>query len=370
VTRTIQTDNSDPNSIIVRIYGEGDGSIDRERELAIADVLSAANLIPQWYCIFGNGRMEEYIQSQTVPAEIFRSISSARQIVSKLSRIHCLLPEFLNIYAKCHPTQDYIFTKIDMLATSAQRSLQELIRKYEDIANSLEESSDSIKFEKLQFYKSRLALIHDILALDVHNKTVERKLLDRARATLSPLVLAHCDVHHGNILDVGINNNASSADFVIIDFEYALQTTRGYDLANFFCEFCSDYDANEYPPHEMDFSAFPSSIVRREVLGAYVDELMASASTAVNNIENVIKTDPQSDCMRNALDQIDEEILAYLPFVHYHWAHWGIVKENDISEHNLRNMYATSQKLTSFDYLKFAHLRYKQWNACAAEYIE
>ena len=114
-----------------------------------------------------------------------------------------------------------------------------------------------------------------------------------------------------------------NGDLKIIDFEYAIPTTRGVDLANYFCEFCSDYDSEN--AHDMDFTLYPFFEDRAKIISSY----LGSADSLT-------------------IAEVDREINAYLPFVHLQWAHWGIVK-------------SLESHLSSFDYIRFAYNRFKQF---------
>ena len=121
-------------------------------------------------------------------------------------------------------------------------------------------------------------------------------------------------MHHGNLLQL------HTKEIKIIDYEYGLPTTRGYDLANFFCEFCNDYKGEQ--PEKTHREHFPSSSTIDRIIEHY------SAEQDVATVR--------------------EEALAYLPLVYLHWGHWGLVK-------------AAESHSGSFDYLFYAMQRYQQF---------
>jgi len=95
-------------------------------------------------------------------------------------------------------------------------------------------------------------------------------------------------------------------------------TSRGFDLANYFWEFCSDYESeSSFIP---DDAAFPSDEFIVQVVEEYLRVVGDNGSTSVNVLH---------------------EIKAYLPLVHLQWALWGLIK-------------AVEPSASSFDYARFS----------------
>lgn len=111
----------------------------------------------------------------------------------------------------------------------------------------------------------------------------------------------------------------------MIDFEYALPTPRGLDLANFFNEFCFDYDGEH--PEVPDTTKYPSPKFIYQLLKEYLGV-------------------PDEDLIR----RVHQEIVVYLPIVCLLWGYWSLVKaaEGGISD--------------KFNYLKSAYERFKLAN--------
>ena len=103
-----------------------------------------------------------------------------------------------------------------------------------------------------------------------------------------------------------------------------MPTSRGFDLANYLSEFCSDYESKK--PELVNPSRFPSTKDIDDILTLY------SSSSDVKEIERLRK-----------------EVLAHLPLVYLHWGHWGLVKA------------AESGGNSSFDYLTYSTQRYQQY---------
>lgn len=108
-------------------------------------------------------------------------------------------------------------------------------------------------------------------------------------------------------------------------------TARGLDFANFFCEFCSDYDTPH--PDTLHFDNYPTHDVCLAVIAAY----LGGGSPA-------------------AAAQIAREADAHLPLVHLQWGHWGIVRAAGPGRHS------------GFNYLRYAHQRYQQYHLLTKKY--
>lgn len=334
------------HTILIRFYGKSNIIIQREKELEIAKLLSSKGLAPKWYLSFGNGRIEEYLDCQSVTAPIFRSPLIASQIAMNLGRIHQLLPDLIShgIFPS-HENQIWrIFDERRQLASDAFQIL---------LLHSQQLSRDTPHEEC-----SRLTMLLNIQSWNpFHSEKIEILKMNILKVN-SPLVYAHCDLHHGNVILIKTTHGDADAtgvtpqcgatsmtdqkrttdvasELLIIDFEYGISTSRGYDLANFFCEFCGDYDSSEQiPAHVMDFSRYPEEESRKLIFQSYCE------ATGCQGDEKV-------------LESLETETRVYLPLVHLQWAHWGLIKAADEIQRG---------EFSSFDYLSYAHQRYFQWN--------
>jgi thiamine kinase-like enzyme len=73
-------------TILVRFYGKSNIIIQREKEMEIAKLLSSKGLAPKWYLSFGNGRIEEYLDCQSVTAS--RSIPRHKRARRTIVQLH------------------------------------------------------------------------------------------------------------------------------------------------------------------------------------------------------------------------------------------------------------------------------------------
>lgn len=292
---------------LLRIYGD---NIDRTVEQAIAIALGLQNVAPKILSLFANGRLEEFVENTAVRASEFRQLDTACILAQNLASIHGLLSVVMGTGHYGEAPVDAFWARLGAAMRDSAFAAAELKR------------NDNVS--------SKIAHIEACRAFD--DRAVQRAK-HLALEAQSPLVFGHCDLHHGNVLR-GTRDGA----LVVIDFEYAIPTARGLDLANFMCEFCSDYDTHE--PHELNYDLFPCESSRARLIESY---LSSSANKESTN---------------GSISDIDREVLAYLPFVHLFWAHWALVKYYN----TVRAGGASASSSSAFDYLQYGIQRFEQWN--------
>lgn len=116
---------------------------------------------------------------------------------------------------------------------------------------------------------------------------------------------------------------------MIIDFEYSIPTSRGFDLANFFNEFCADYD-DPHSPATLHEEWFPAVGEMKVLAEAYL------AATDRGGSEENVK-------------QLCQEVIAHLPVASLYWAYWCLFTD------------LASTKSSKFDYLLAGHLRFQRF---------
>ncbi|CAM9167513.1 unnamed protein product, partial [Ectocarpus fasciculatus] len=294
------TSNSEPHSVVLRLYGKMNVMFDRREEERVSVALSEMGMIPRFYAVFGNGRVEPFIEHGSVPAAQFRRMSTAQDLVQKLRRIHTFVGPMAE--AAVEPLKDKLWARLDTLERNARKAQVTLQGR------ELTASGHADMFREIERW--------DVF----RDHSAARR---RALQTGSPLVFAHCDLHHGNVLN-------TDSGLQIIDYEYSIPTARGFDLANYFCEFCSDYDQEK--SHELSFALYPEYKDRMQIYRAY---LGPAAS-------------------QQELLQLERETSCYRPFVHLQWAHWGLVKAQD--SHG-----------SAYDHLRYAYLQYREWTRLVAD---
>ena len=331
--RNLQSD--DPTQILIRLYGSSSWMLERGIEETAAIILSHRGIIPSWYGAFSNGRIEEYVDCDPVSAATFRSTEISVMLIKKLSTIHSFYEEVVSSTTvrdrgiTLRPGMDYIWGRLDTWAAKAATSLSAI--------------------QKQNKWKNFLHLAKDIESLSAVIFGQDDTIMNLRREAESlggadEIVFAHCDLHHGNVIKL---RDKPSDEYLIIDYEYALPTTRAYDLANFIWEFCSDFSGVD--PAEYHSEYFPDKETRASLLAAYL--------TAAREGESYNGT--ISD-MESAVAVLDKQVLAYTPFVHLHWGHWALIKaaESEV-QHTDAEAEAVDESI-AFNYLKYAQQRYKE----------
>lgn len=293
---------SEPEMVLFRVYGKMNVMFERAEEERVAMALAEMGVVRRFYAVFKNGRIEPFIHHSPLSAVEFRGAQTAYDIVQRLRKIHNLLPSLM-IESHSAPV-DKMWQRLETLHINAVAAQTKLLDRALDVDGRSEMLNEIVEWNIFQDYSAVKA---------------------RALESRSLIVFGHCDMHHGNVL-------RTPEGLLIIDFEYALPTARGFDFANYFCEFCSDYDVEG--GHEVSYELYPSFKDRMGIFRAYLGP----------------------DASEDDLLKLEHETECYLPFVHLQWAHWGLVKAQD-------------EYLSSFDFLRYAYLRYTEWKRLTARFV-
>ncbi|KAJ2380472.1 hypothetical protein GGI23_007781, partial [Coemansia sp. RSA 2559] len=80
-----------PRKYLLRIYGAGaDEFLSRDKELHWLKKLASRRIGPQIYGLFGNGRLEEFLESKTLTVGDMCNASTSKQIAQKMCELHTL----------------------------------------------------------------------------------------------------------------------------------------------------------------------------------------------------------------------------------------------------------------------------------------
>eukprot|EP00602_Paraphysomonas_sp_CaronLab_P012600 CAMPEP_0185039776 /NCGR_PEP_ID=MMETSP1103-20130426/37030_1 /TAXON_ID=36769 /ORGANISM="Paraphysomonas bandaiensis, Strain Caron Lab Isolate" /LENGTH=376 /DNA_ID=CAMNT_0027578813 /DNA_START=72 /DNA_END=1199 /DNA_ORIENTATION=- len=300
----VRNDNSientvEPMVVLVRVLGSSGHIQTSPAEKERQRILFAAGLVPRWFGIFGNGRVEEFITCEPISARTFRTPEVFHTLARKLHKVHSLLPHMVTSQA-CS-IRDGLWGKLTGQQDKAMKAMETLRQLY--CKGSAEKGNSE-----------RSDILQDISQWGLFDYT-STPLLSAALSSSSPLVYAHCDLHHCNALLIPSQDNSSYPSwksvfqdgYLIIDYEYAMVTTRGFDIANFICETTADYESSL--PHVMDWGIFPCKEKRIQMYVEYLREEV--------HIDSLCSKDLLSSCL-----SLDNEVMAYVPFVHLQWAHW------------------------------------------------
>lgn len=300
--------SNEPTKMLLRIYGQGiDWMFSRRRELECTQRLAEAGIAPKWLGTFGNGRFEEFVRNLPITSEMIREPELSGLIARKLFHLHY----------KADYEGDQEEAELDMTQKSV---LWKRLKAWRAKAiEALDVMSDASHPQNGSPY------LQKILQLGLTEPEFDEALRaqkEECKSISSPIVLCHNDLHQGNAM-----LREEDRSLILIDFEYAALSPRGFDIANHFCEWAADYTAQ--PAQLLDFvHRFPSFDQQMNFIRAYCEEASM----------NDVQVEPE---------MLYLEAQAYLPISHVLWAHWGIIQ--------------ASKSYIDFDYLHFSYKRLDQY---------
>lgn len=273
-------DHKTTKHVLLRIDGRGtDCLFDRSTGVVAQRVLSVLGLVPRILGEFRNGRVEEFLSASTLISENLRETNVSKAIASTLARTH-----------------------VESTPAIAKPDSQPLM--------------DRLK----SWYFTAVASCGDQCAargLDIQNLGFALKEMEsQLEAVQSPLVFAHGDLQHGNIMK---ENGPSGPKIFLIDYEYSLpQCPRGFDLANHFCEWGYNFD-KVADSHHQQVENLPTQSEKETFCESY---LIAQDGR------------PGWHPTREEVLSLVAEADAYMPVSNLHWGLWGLVQatRNDCSD--------------------------------------
>ncbi|KAG8184905.1 hypothetical protein JTE90_017760 [Oedothorax gibbosus] len=246
-------DPKTPSSVLFRIYG----CFQEDKNVVVSEaatfmLLAERGLGPKLYGIFPTGRLEEYIPSRNLNSADFRSLSTA--IAREMAKIHALEVPVRKVGDFWHKHMKNWLNYVE---------INKALRPKES-------------FECIDMYKEEI----DWLSEEIKKFN-------------SPVVYCHNDLQGGNIL---LRQNPSSEDaprIILIDFEYGAYNYRGFDLANQFCEWCFEYETENFPYFTWEFEKFPSveeqTVFIRAYLNQQVEEGIIERSAIVPEVDKILE---------------------------------------------------------------------------------
>lgn len=256
ITRKASLSDREPESLILRLYGTHSLGLNRESLGDVEAILGEAGLGPRVYARFPEGSLVEYVDGEAISSGTTCDPSWMGPALAKLSHIHRMLPEI--VARGIFPMRDLLWARLALWRGLALAFVGRVIT-----SSGGDEGRPGGNGER------RAALCTAILASGAFEDGLLSGLEEGSRASASPLVLGHCDLHCGNIIRWAAECGRGSDDgATIIDFEYAIPCARGFDLAVLFCEQCADYGA----PSEASFdpSAYPKIEWQLQVAESYL----------------------------------------------------------------------------------------------------
>ncbi|KAJ1793487.1 hypothetical protein LPJ59_004718 [Coemansia sp. RSA 2399] len=309
-----------PSKYIVRVYKKGSEEfLSRERELYWLSQLSLLGIGAQMFGIFGNGRIEEYLESTTLNNDIVRQTLASRDIARRMCELHTLA-SYYRPHGSGNPNGKeaaYLNGKPE-LWNKVDTGLQAIHSKWLDVRRKCD--SNPLCAEILDNWP------RVVQAIDKFRRHVKQ--------THSPLVFAHNDLLAGNFLRL-----ERTGKIEIVDYEYAGYNYRGYDIANHFCEWMVDYTQVEHSDI-LDPARYPNEEERHNFLRAYIRakafidaNVKANAGAVKSDSTHPVKIrsiELSEDQLRKEVADLEREVAFFVTASHLFWGINGIVKASTI----------------------------------------
>ncbi|KAJ2336311.1 hypothetical protein GGI00_000905 [Coemansia sp. RSA 2681] len=301
-----------PVKYLLRVYGTGvDEFLSREKELYWLNQLTSLGFGPRLYGIFGNGRLEEFLESTTLTKVDIRDQSTSKHIARRMCELHSLVSYY-------RPFGGPNTRAVDLSgAPELWSNVASWLRLVEK------------KWARIRAVCAANPQCTEILDNWVLVEQSVAKLRQIIGRTNSPVVFAHDDLQYGNILRL-----EKTGELVVVDFEYAGYNYRGFDIANHFCEWMADYHHAEHP-HVLVEDAYPTLEQRKGFLRTYVkakaflDANMKADKGVVESDRDHVKLRAirlDEERIRSEVDGLEREVLPFVPASHLHWGVWGLLQ--------------------------------------------
>lgn len=304
--------------VVLRIYGrEASEFIRRDREIFWVTKLSKQGVSPSIFGVFGNGRVEQHLNSRTLNKADIRNIHYSRQIGNSLLKVHNLIRRSPTV----DKSQSEIWTRLSSWYSLAKKSLKQCegksAEKYNRIVQFMNGKTLEDMWAMVQQLKEEidtsfgkdLVFSHNDLQYGNILSLVRRKrnAYDRVRLSsslgkslsnvASPSLSRRPSKQIGsiphlnhltqddddlqsqftNITNTGTEDIESDTEteevgLALVDFEYSGINYRCYDMANHFCEWMADYHCEE--SYKMNRESYPNINEQRIFLDGYLDALL------------------------------------------------------------------------------------------------
>ncbi|GAA97739.1 uncharacterized protein L969DRAFT_97447 [Mixia osmundae IAM 14324] len=157
----------------------------------------------------------------------------------------------------------------------------------------------------------------------------------------SKRVFAHNDTQCGNLLILAPKDGAldpeklvaagglrvSHQALTVIDFEYASLNPRGFDIANHFVEFQTDYQHNTLS-HTLTHAPYPSPEERRRFYRAYIGS-DGGTDVVTDDLDDPATAARSLKREDARVLRLEEEVTVWAPSSHAMWCVWGIIQARD-----------------------------------------
>ncbi|PWW79803.1 kinase-like protein [Tuber magnatum] len=253
--------------LLLRIYGpQVSHLIDRGTELSILRRLARKSIGPRLLGTFENGRFEEFFNATTLTKDDIRVPETSRHIAKRLKELH----EGMELEDREREMGPVSWCNWYKWAPRTKRIMACL-----DATENLSQKGYvcGCPWEKFEVAVERYkAWLYDRYGGEENMK--------------KQMVFAHNDTQYGNIMRLQASGKSpllipsnEHRQLVVIDFEYASANTPGFEFANHFCEWMSNYH-DPVSPYFMHHTKFPTPQEQRNFLRAYVEHSLTSSFTS------------------------------------------------------------------------------------------
>ncbi|KAJ1826698.1 hypothetical protein LPJ56_002050, partial [Coemansia sp. RSA 2599] len=315
-----------PSKYLLRVYGTGvDEFLLRDKELYWLSQLTSLGFGPRLYGIFGNGRLEEFLESTTLTKDDIRDPSTSKHIARRMCELHSLVSYYRPFKNNNGSDLTSSMASVSSLAQGVDLS------GYPELWSNVDSWMLLVqkKWARIMQVCAKNPQCMDILDNWTRVEQAAGKMRRVIEASGSPVVFAHDDLQYGNILKL-----QGTEELVVVDFEYAGYNYRGYDIANHFCEWMADYH-HDVHPHQLDESWYPTADQRRGFLRTYV-KAKAFMDANMKADVGVVESDDLQIELREIrltdekigleIEKLDREVAYFVPASHFHWGIWGLLQ--------------------------------------------
>ncbi|KAJ1790869.1 hypothetical protein LPJ59_005088, partial [Coemansia sp. RSA 2399] len=322
-----------PRKYLLRIYGAGaDEFVSRDKELYWLKQLASRRFGPQVYGVFGNGRLEEFLESTALTEGDIRNASTSKQIAQRLCEIHTQVGHhrpFGGSSERQNSTEiaTHLSGKPDLWA-NIDAWMELIHNKWTEIRRKCNGNVECTEIlDNWHRVEQGISKLKTCIEKDVH----------------SPIVFSHNDLQYCNILRLKNTN-----ELVIIDYEFSGYNYRGFDIANHFCMWmpCSSHSEH---PHFLDLARYPTAEQRHIFLHAYIQAkaLMDANASVVGPISAQLAerctTRLTEDQIREEVAALDREVASFAAAPFLQWGIFGLLR--------------SCSSDTGFDYVGFSAQR-------------
>ncbi|KAK9454075.1 kinase-like domain-containing protein [Dipodascopsis uninucleata] len=291
--------------LLLRIYGPNASQIiDRKKELIVLKRLTSRNIGPKLLGIFANGRFEQFLKAHTLTKQDIRSTELSKAIAKRMRELH----DGMDLTLEERDAGPGVWQNIDKWRADAHNVLKLLDQiNSQDKSKKGNRTTEGILHSTWEEFAEMMDMYREWLEFQMKGSEQIKK----------ELVFAHNDAQYGNLLRVDPPSGSpllipanEHKQIVVIDFEYASPNVRGYDIANHFCEWMSDYH-DPYRPQDIHTENFPTKTEQLQFIENYVTH-------ACDSFED-------EETINSEIEKIYSQSEIWRPAVHLGWCLWGLV---------------------------------------------